>query len=564
MLAVSFSSYAASSAKAAVPEQGASIPTYQWRFLSASERAAVNASLEVIRHQRIKNITLNIADENGQPDTGPSHVAQDSTSFIYFVGYPDSPERPTPDSWSHFLALDPSRSILLWAVWRVVEPQKGIYNFRQVDESYDEYARHGIVDFHASIGPYLFPSLASSNPLPDWAKSLDFQSLEGNMTNYVHALVSHFKGRIQFYHLWTEANAWYGNDNWPIERIIDIIKMEAATIRAIDSNAKICINLQNFSPHSLTLENQNGKSNWTTEDFVQKLMAAGVPFDVIGLETHYGTGPAVNAGGIDTLYNRLIELGRLGKPIYVWEDGLESFIDPKYQGQMASDWWEGPWHGTPSEAKQAEYMVAETLVYLGNPSMLGIKWQDLVDEGPSHPSFEVQYTGVMYGNGKEKQAFYALRDLCGNLTVNETVQSVNGVATFRGLAGNYSVSVKGYEVEPSVIHVSEGNQNAFSLVVRSTARTITSITTITPTTSSEYYTAQTPGLVLPMSYMEYLGAIVLLGAIAIGAILISGKRARIPAAAKKRPSRGVQFCINCGVELPLDSKFCGKCGAAQT
>jgi hypothetical protein len=172
----------------------------------------------------------------------------------------------------------------------------------------------------------------------------------------------------------------------------------------------------------------------------------------------------------------------------------------------------------------------------------------------------------MYGNGKEKQAFYALRDLCGNLTVNETVQSVNGVAAFRGLTGNYSVSAEGYGVEPSTVQVSEGKQNAFSLILRSTARTITSITSITPhTTSSEYYTAQTsPGLVLPMSYMEYLAAIVLLGAIAIGAILISGKRARIPAATKKGPSRGVQFCINCGVELPLDSKFCGKCGAAQT
>jgi hypothetical protein len=38
MLAVSFSNYAAYSAKAAVPEQAASIPTYQWQFLSASEK----------------------------------------------------------------------------------------------------------------------------------------------------------------------------------------------------------------------------------------------------------------------------------------------------------------------------------------------------------------------------------------------------------------------------------------------------------------------------------------------------------------------------------------------
>jgi ribosomal protein L40E len=48
------------------------------------------------------------------------------------------------------------------------------------------------------------------------------------------------------------------------------------------------------------------------------------------------------------------------------------------------------------------------------------------------------------------------------------------------------------------------------------------------------------------------------------AILHLRKRAKIPAAAKERPSRGVQFCINCGAELPPNSKFCNKCGSTQT
>jgi len=492
-----------------------SIPNYQWQFLSSSEKAAIDASLQAIRNQRIKNVTLSIIDKDGQPYTGPIQVSQDSTSFIYFAGYPDSPEPDTPDSWSHFLALDPSRSISMWAVWRVVEPQKGIYNFRPVDNNYNEYAGHGILDFHAEIGPYLFPTLASSNTIPDWAKSLDFQSLEGNMTNYVHALVSHFKGRIQFYHLWTEANAWFGNDNWPIEHIIEIIKMEATTIRSIDPNAKICIDLINSTPAVLALMNRSGRSNWTTDDFVQRLITAAVPFDVIGLETHYGTGPAVGAGGIDTLYDRLIELGKFGKPIYVWEDGLESFIDPSYQSELNGEWWAGPWHGQPSEAKQAEYMVAETIVYLGNPSMAGIKWEDLVDEGPSHPSIDLQYTGVMYGNGTEKQAFYALKDLWGNLTLNGIVQSVNGVATFRGLAGQYSISASGYEVEPSAIQVFEGKQNTFSLVLRST----TSITGITSTTSGSVTANKTA--VGPAPQLIENPVLILGGALGIAIVLLA-------------------------------------------
>lgn len=100
----------------------------------------------------------------------------------------------------------------------------------------------------------------------------------------------------------------------------------------------------------------------------------------------------------------------------------------------------------------------------------------------------------------------------------------------------------------------------------------TSIVSPTEHTVSSVYSSilqTSPGPVLPMSYIEYLGVILVLGAIAVGAILISGKRERKPRAAKERTSKvkarkGAQFCVNCGVELPLKSKFCNKCGAAQS
>jgi hypothetical protein len=93
---------------------------------------------------------------------------------------------------------------------------------------------------------------------------------------------------------------------------------------------------------------------------------------------------------------------------------------------------------------------------------------------------------------------------------------------------------------------------------------------ITETAGSMYSsTVQTsPWSSLPMTYIEYLVVIVVLGAIAVGAILLSGKRARKPAAAKARgkvkAKKEVQFCINCGAELPRDSKFCNRCGSAQS
>jgi glycosidase len=105
-----------------------------------------------------------------------------------------------------------------------------------------------------------------------------------------------------------------------------------------------------------------------------------------------------------------------------------------------------------------------------------------------------------------------------------------------------------------------------------TAAPTASQSSTTPISSSAYSsTLQTsPGPSLPTSsFIEYSVVIVVLGAIVVGSILISRKRARMPTEGKESTSKmkaekGVQFCINCGSKLQPESKFCNKCGSAQT
>jgi GH35 family endo-1,4-beta-xylanase len=471
MLAVPFSSYAASSAKAAVPEQGASIPTYQWQFLSASEKADVDASVKVMMNERFKNVTLNISEDAGAPYVGSLQVTQTFTDFSDFGS--------GCDYKAGLLAINPSRSCMVEARWDEVEPVRGEWNFSTPDSEYTDAVTHDMTDLHMFLGP----SAGQCPPwncyyIPDWAKSLwesaraygnssDYESLKSAMREYVEVVVSHFKGRIEQYELWWEANAYFGNDHWPLGLIIDIIKMEALTIRAVDPAAKIFVDLVRVTPDAIKYLDGASNNNWTTEDFVQRLLAAGIPFDVIGLETHIGSGWVDMSGDVATLYNWLIELVKFGKPLYVWEDGLESYLPPDWVAKQGPPWWVGTWRGTPSEAKQAEYMVAVTLVYLGNPSVIGVRWYGIRDDPVW--STVVSDDGVLYANGTRKVSFYALEQLWSSLMVNETLQSVNDVVTFRGLAGNYSIPAKGYEVEPSVLHVSEGKPSTFSLVLRSLA-----------------------------------------------------------------------------------------------
>jgi GH35 family endo-1,4-beta-xylanase len=484
------------------------IPNYQWQFLSASEKAAVNASIGAIMSQRIKNITLNIVDTSGVPYTGKLQVTQTSTEFLNTV------DDPIPGYWNDYLALTPSHSQALFARWSIVEATRGVWDFKGPDYNYAVGVEHGLTRFHMHLGPYYSERY---NSIPDWAKPLDksarsnasdYEALKSAMREYVGTVVSHFKGRVQLYELWWEANAYYGNGNWPLDRIIDIIKMEALTIRATDPAARIAVDLVYETPD--TLQYLKGSSNWTTEYFVQQLLAASVPFDVIGLETHIGTGSADAAGDVATLYNWLIELAKFGKSLYIWEDGLESYLPPDWVAQQGPPWWVGPWHGTPSEAKQAEYMVAETLVYLGNPSEIGLEWYLLVDESPWFNN--LSDAGVLYSNGTRKMSFYALEHLWSSLMVNGTVQSVNGVAALRGLAGDYSISVEGYGVEPSTLHVSEGKQNMFSLVLRST-------TSITSTTSGSVTANST--IAAPTPNIIENPVLILAGALCVAVVLVA-------------------------------------------
>jgi hypothetical protein len=210
----------------------------------------------------------------------------------------------------------------------------------------------------------------------------------------------------------------------------------------------------------------------------------------------------------------LIKLAKFGKPIYVWEDGLESYLPPDWLAEMEKCCgWVETWHGTPSEAKQAEYMIAETLVYLGNPSVIGLRWLFLYDATPWFNNDSD--AGVIYANGTRKMSFYALEHLWNSLMVNETIQSVNGVASFRGLAGTYSISAEGYGVGPSSFHVSEGKQNTFSLVLRST----TSITGIASTTSGSVTANKTAAEPVPQPIENPV--LILAGALGIVIVLLA-------------------------------------------
>lgn len=97
----------------------------------------------------------------------------------------------------------------------------------------------------------------------------------------------------------------------------------------------------------------------------------------------------------------------------------------------------------------------------------------------------------------------------------------------------------------------------------------------TQTSGSPYYSTVTQPFAWITENPVYLilGIVIVVSIVIVGALVVSGLRMSRPTAVKakrqvkveatKKAEKETQFCMNCGAELPLKSKFCNKCGSAQ-
>ena len=95
--------------------------------------------------------------------------------------------------------------------------------------------------------------------------------------------------------------------------------------------------------------------------------------------------------------------------------------------------------------------------------------------------------GLFTADGHVKQAYYTLLNQIQMFTTSgNTSTNRQGVIMFRGFAGNYTISVPGYE--SATIHVSEQGNNTFILNIKelsiSTVHMITSVSTSLSTATS--------------------------------------------------------------------------------
>ncbi len=251
-------------------------------------------------------------------------------------------------------------------------------------------------------------TLTWHNSVPDWlrenAATLDVRAL---FIEHIQTVVGRYRGRVQSWDVVNEAilpadNQPQGlrNTFWYQHVGPDYIELAFRTARAADPNAKLT-----YNDYSVEYDNAgNGERRTLILALVQRLKAAGVPLDAVGIQAHISAAQPDSIGRGLSEYIEAIQ--KLGLEVYLTE------LDVNEDDIASND---------PAERDR---IVAETYTQLlrtalSNPAVkLVLTWgmsdrRTWLNDGPTHHRkqpgrpqrslpFDPQY--------RPAPAFYAMRD----------------------------------------------------------------------------------------------------------------------------------------------------------
>ena len=240
--------------------------------------------------------------------------------------------------------------------------------------------------------------------IPDWLYGCSYEEVRDSYRTYIRTSVGHFKDRIKTWDVINEAHDWANEFQYDFEQLVDITRMACEATREANPDAVRVVNsCCTWSEYVARSETDNQPLNRPGRNvlrYVRDVIAAGVDFEVIGLQMYYPTRDLFEI-------NRHLDMFcELGKPVHITELGVSASpekVDAKPGGQQVNPHY---WHGRPwSESEQADWIEGYYTICYAKPAVEAVSWWDFCD-----PAF-IPHAGLCNRELKPREGYHRLKAL---------------------------------------------------------------------------------------------------------------------------------------------------------
>jgi endo-1,4-beta-xylanase len=239
--------------------------------------------------------------------------------------------------------------------------------------------------------------------IPPWLEGRNFEDVRKAFEDYITQSVSRYRGRISIWDVINEAHDWANAFAYDEDQFLEMTRMACDTTRAADPDAirivNSCCTWGEYVARWYTSKQDLGRTPRSVLRYVRDVIAAGIDFEVIGLQMYY---PSRDLFEINM---HLDLFCALGKPIHITELGVSAANKPqttKHHLQLNPHFW----HGTPwSETQQADWIEGFYTICYAKPAIEAVSWWNFTD-----PAF-VPQSGLAHEDLTPKEGYWRLLKL---------------------------------------------------------------------------------------------------------------------------------------------------------
>jgi GH35 family endo-1,4-beta-xylanase len=237
--------------------------------------------------------------------------------------------------------------------------------------------------------------------IAEWMKAKSFDENLASARARCETIARCYAGRIDRWDVINEAHDWANELGYSADQLLEMTRASCEGTRAGNPAAQTIVNnccaFGEYGATGLTYFRQERRPLRTPHQYLRACLAAGLDFDVVGLQLYY---PGYDMFEIDRL---LDWYASLGKPIHVTELGVSSSVDVDERSLVKSPapaYWHTPW----SETVQADWVEQFYTICYGKAAVEAVTWWDFADAGHFWP-----HGGFLRGDFTPKESYHRLK-----------------------------------------------------------------------------------------------------------------------------------------------------------